>query len=82
MARLTDAEPRFDVYFSDKCYIEYHFCREWDDEGGCFGTNPHHGFSFDEAKAQVAEWYERQAKEWREMTLNEWEVMHGYEPTD
>lgn len=57
---------RFDVcYHADHVTIEPHFCRSWDDEGGCYGTNPNHGYSFEEACDQVAEWYESQAELWR-----------------
>jgi hypothetical protein len=63
------SDYRFDViYRGDRVSVDYHFCREWDAEGGCYGTNPHHGCSFEEAKASVAEWHEDQAKRWREMT--------------
>jgi len=62
---------RFDVVYgpqSDEAvmYIEPHFCREWDDEGGCYGTREDHGYSFEDACNQVAEWHEEQAKLWRE----------------
>lgn len=57
---------RFDVcYHSDYATIEPHFCREWDENGGCYGTNPDHGLSFDEACDEVAAWYEREAQFWR-----------------
>lgn len=62
-------ELKFDViYDGDKATIETHFCREWDENGGCYGTNPEHGFTLDEACDIVAEWYENQAKEWRNRT--------------
>lgn len=61
------SEMRFDVvYLDDKCTIEPHFCREWDENGGCYGTNPDHGYSFEEACDQVASFHEREAKLWRE----------------
>lgn len=58
---------RFDVIYSScGCTIQPHYCREWDDEdGGCYGTNSDHGYSFDEACDQVAEWHDRQAALWR-----------------
>lgn len=63
---------RFDVCYSkDGCTIEPHFCRQWDEDGGCYGTNPTHGYSFDEACDQVAEYHEQQAKAWRERTAYE-----------
>lgn len=61
------SKMRFDVcYHSDHATIEPHFCREWDEDGGCYGTNPDHGLSFDEACDEVAAWHEREAKLWRE----------------
>lgn len=66
---LSVSEMRFDVcYHSGGCTIEPHFCRQWDEDGGCYGTNPNHGYSFDEACDQVASYHEQQAKEWRERT--------------
>jgi len=67
------SEQRFDVvYHENRATIEGHFCREWDADGnGCYGTNPDHGYGFDEACDQVAEWYEQQAKLWRARTHHE-----------
>jgi hypothetical protein len=60
------SEQRYDVtYFPNHTTVEPHFCRDWDDSGGCYGTNPDHGYSFDDACDQVAEWYEQQAAMWR-----------------
>jgi hypothetical protein len=59
-------KQRFDIaYHAEHATIEPHFCRSWDDEGGCYGTNPDHGYSFEEACDQVATWYEQQAAQWR-----------------
>ena len=67
---------RFDViYDSHGAHLDRHFCREWTDGEGCYGTNPDHGFTFDEAKEHVAKWYEDMAEYWRKLTLTEWE--HG-----
>ena len=67
------SEPRFDVIFRDGgVTIEPHFCREWEGEVGCYGTNPLHGFTFDAAKEYVAQWHEQQARYWRELTIVEW----------
>lgn len=64
---MTDM--RFDVVYSrDGGTIEPHFCREWDDSGGCYGTNPDHGMSLAEASAELADWHERQAQMWRDGT--------------
>jgi len=61
------SKQRFDVvYFAEHVSIEPHFCREWDDGGGCYGTNPNHGMSFDEACEEAARWHEMQAKWWRD----------------
>lgn len=58
---------KFDVHYHDGgISIDAHFCREWTADGGCYGTNPDHGFTFDEACDQVAEYYERLAKGWRD----------------
>ncbi len=65
MARLTGAERYDVVYREHHATIEPHFCREWDDEGGCYGTNPNHGFTFEAACEVVAGWYAEQAALWR-----------------
>ena len=48
--------------------IELHFCREWDEDGGCYGTNLDHGWTFEEAKQQVSMWYYDKHQEWEQMT--------------
>lgn len=64
--RVETPEPRYDVVFGrNSVSIEPHFCREWDEDGGCYGTNPKHGFSWAEAVNHVADWHELQAKLWR-----------------
>jgi len=62
---------RFDVIYS--CTIEPHFCRSWDEEGGCYGTNPNHGVSFEEACNEVAEFYAELSKQWKNRTHHECE---------
>jgi hypothetical protein len=65
-------EQRYDVcYHGDRVTIEPHFCREWDEDGGCYGTNPDHGYSWEEAREQIANWYESQARIWREKEEHE-----------
>ena len=65
--------PRFDVIFErDGVRLDYHFCREWDDKGGCYGTDPNHGYTFDEAKKEVADYYRKLAEYWDDLTLEEW----------
>lgn len=70
---MTD-EPRFDIiYDGHGAHITYHFCREREDEDhGCYGTNPRHGFSFEEAKQQMIEYHKEQAERWANMTVEEW----------
>lgn len=60
---------RYDViYTSKQCYIQPHFCREWDEDGGCYGTNPYHGFTFEEAKREVINYYQLRIGEIQEAT--------------
>lgn len=71
------SEPRFDVIYSETgISIDYHFCREWDENGGCYGTNPNHGFTFEEAKKAVVDYYQQKMEEAQNLTLAEWEDMH------
>lgn len=75
----------FDVIYGPSdwhptAYIERHFCRQVGPEG-CFGTNPNHGMSFENASEQVAKWFEEQAERWRQMSLEEWQQMNGV-PSD
>lgn len=52
----------FDIHWRiDGPQIEYHFCREW----GCYGSNPDHGFTLDDAIEEVASYFEEQAKLYR-----------------
>lgn len=63
---------RYDVvFYSDKATIVPHFCRDWDSDGGCYGTNPDHGLSLDDACKEVADYYQRLACEWRNKTHHE-----------
>lgn len=56
---------RFDVVYKDNsCTIEPHFCREWDESGGCYGSNESHGYSFEEACRIVSDWHKSEAEEW------------------
>lgn len=71
--KLPESDARFDViYKGDSCTIDYHFCRTWDGDRGCHGTNPDHGCSFDEAKVEVAKWHRQQAERWERMAYAEW----------
>lgn len=56
----------FDLeYHEHGVRIVPHFCREWEDGEGCYGTNPHHGFSWEEAREELAKWHDEQAAYWR-----------------
>lgn len=71
-------DQRYDVvYSSEGCTITPHYCREWDNDGGCYGMNPDHGMSFDDACDQVAQWHEVQAKSWRNRTAYDALVYSG-----
>lgn len=67
----NERKQRFDVaHFEHHATIEPHFCRSWEigadgQDHGCYGTNPDHGYSFEEACDRVADWHEEQAKLWR-----------------
>ena len=55
---------------------EPHFCREFDmDEDGnfvgCYGSNPRHGMTFEEAKQEVIEWLERELEAAKQMQEEE-----------
>ena len=67
---------RYDVSYGpgDQASIDYHFCREFGGPGdrACFGTNPDHGYTFEEAKERVAAYYEAQVAYWRDMTEAQW----------
>ena len=55
----------YDVFYRDNgVHIAPHFCREM----GCFGSNPDHGYTLEQAAEQCAEYYEQQAKAFREGT--------------
>lgn len=70
---LWETAPRFDVtYGPNDVRIDYHFCRDWESDKGCYGTNPNHGYTFEKARELVAEWFEQRAEYWRELTLDDW----------
>lgn len=74
------SENRYDVvYDGGKCNISFHFCREWNEHGeGCYGTDPTHGFTFEEAQKKVVEYYTRRANDWTTLTESSWLKQHGY----
>lgn len=59
---------RYDIiYGADRVTIAPHFCREitYNGDGeeiGCYGTNPMHGFTLEQACASVAAYYEHIGK--------------------
>lgn len=72
-ATSSSMDHRFDVlYHSGSVTIDYHFCRSWDGDNGCYGTNPNHGRSWEEAKKEVADWHREQAKRWDAMSFEDW----------
>lgn len=53
-----------------------HFCREFDmDENGdfvgCYGMNMTHGYTFEEAKAEIVAWLERELEAAKQMQEEE-----------
>lgn len=58
---------KYDVIYGAEGWVDVqpHYCREWDDGVGCYGTNEDHGFTWAEAIEEVAKWHEAKAEEWR-----------------
>ena len=68
---------RYDVvyggsYYAPSIHLAPHFCREWDDEGGCYGSREDHGYSWEEARAEVARWHREKAEQWAALTEDEY----------
>ena len=60
---------KFDIcYHENHVTIEPHFCREWDENGGCYGTNLDHGFTLQEAIDLAVEYHERQIRMLKDRT--------------
>lgn len=56
----------YDISYRDTGMdIEPHFCRCWDEDEGCYGTNPEHGYTWAEAVQQIA-WQLRERAAWWE----------------
>ena len=56
---------RYDVnFYKDHCTVTPHFCRDWDENGGCYGSNENHGYSWEDARANVIAFYEGQVSRW------------------
>lgn len=67
---------RYDVvyYQHGGAGIDSHFCREWDDDdGGCYGTNETHGYSWEEAVAMVVEHFEVYKQVWLNKKEPSWQ---------
>ena len=63
------SKQRYDIiYDQNGVHLEYHFCRSWDEDGGCYGTNPNHGYSLEDAADEIARHYQSLADEWRNRT--------------
>jgi len=65
MSAAVTTERRYDVVYGGSidhpyCGTQPHFCREID----CFGSNKEHGYTWKEARKQVAAWYRMHAKRW------------------
>jgi hypothetical protein len=71
--KTSTNKHRYDVVYDvNGPILTFHFCREWDENGGCYGTNPDHGFTFEEAKEIVLEHYSSLLNQWKEMSEEEW----------
>ena len=59
---------KFDIFYGNnyEVYAEPHFCREWEDKGGCYGTNPEHGFTWEEVCQECIDHYEMMVTIWKE----------------
>lgn len=67
-------ENRYDVVYAGIAItIEPHFCRDWEpnESGefvGCYGTNPNHGYTFEEAKKECIKLLEKEISYWKNTT--------------
>ena len=70
------SDIRYDIIYDkyDRCYPEPHFCREMD----CFGYNPDHGFTWEQARKEVAKYYLDMADDWETMPENKYEGPSQY----
>lgn len=70
---MNSDRQRFDVLYGEHGpRLDFHFCRDWDDDGGCYGTNLNHGVAWEKAREEIAKWHEQQAQYWRKLTFDEW----------
>lgn len=64
---------RYDVLYGEHGpFVDFHFCREWDETGGCYGARPDHGMSWEEAAEEMATYFSALARAWSETTEEEW----------
>jgi len=69
MEQKSQLSYRYDVVCGNHvCFIEYHFCRDMD----CFGNNPNHGFTWEEAKQKAIEFYQSQVDYFKNVTEDEY----------
>lgn len=59
------------IYGFNEVSIEPHYCREWDDSGGCYGSNEHHGLTYEKAKIEVISFYENIIDIWKNKSEEE-----------
>ena len=69
-----DSKYRYDVSFRNALHfpIDHHFCREWEGHEGCYGANPDHGFSWEEAKKEYINYLQSEIEYWRKLTEKEY----------
>jgi hypothetical protein len=78
-SRYRRPVTRYDlIYHKGHAYPEPHFCREWDETGGCYGTNPEHGIPFPEARTQIADFYQQLADSWRTIPEDNYDTLIPY----
>lgn len=70
---------RYDVVFcNNNVDLVPHFCRDWDAEGGCYGTRKDHGASFEEGKQIIIEYHKQHINFWEELTEEDFQKASGY----
>ena len=69
-----DSKYRYDVSFGNalRFPIDHHYCRDWEGEDGCYGTNPEHGSSWEEAKEEYIHYLKSEIEYWRKLTEKEY----------
>ena len=70
-----EAAARFDVRFGPEGHsLDYHFCRSWDERGGCYGTNKDHGFTFAEGKQEIIKYLKGEIEWWEKISFEKWKA--------